>query len=81
MRKKDTAPSKNEIKRKPFPNSKKVYVAGKIHPQINVAMREIIDMVLVVDCKSGLRSAQAIGLLMENNFPISVLNLKGVCFQ
>ena len=41
MKKKDTAPSKNGITRKPFPNSKKVYVAGKIHPQIKVAMREI----------------------------------------
>ena len=42
MKKKDTAPSKDGITRKPFPNSKKVYVAGKIHPQINVAMREIL---------------------------------------
>jgi phosphomethylpyrimidine synthase len=42
MKKKDTAPSKNVITRKPFPNSKKVYVAGKIHPQISVAMREIL---------------------------------------
>jgi phosphomethylpyrimidine synthase len=42
MKKKDTAPSKNGITRKPFPNSRKVYVAGKIHPQISVAMREIL---------------------------------------
>jgi phosphomethylpyrimidine synthase len=42
MKKKDTAPRKNGITRKPFPNSKKVYVAGKIHPQISVAMREIL---------------------------------------
>ncbi|CAM1372759.1 Thiamine biosynthesis protein ThiC [Tenacibaculum litopenaei] len=40
MKKKDTAP-KNGITRKPFPNSKKIYVNGTIHPQIQVAMREI----------------------------------------
>ncbi len=40
MKKQDTAP-KESITRNPFPNSKKVYVPGKIHPQISVAMREI----------------------------------------
>jgi phosphomethylpyrimidine synthase len=42
MKKKDTAPRKEGITRKPFPNSKKIYVPGKIHPQISVAMREIL---------------------------------------
>ncbi len=41
MKKKDTAPQGNVISTKPFPNSKKIYVSGNIHPQINVAMREI----------------------------------------
>ncbi|MGO2101441.1 MAG: phosphomethylpyrimidine synthase ThiC [Psychroflexus halocasei] len=41
MKNKDTAPKKGTITRKPFPNSKKVYVSGKIHPHIQVAMREI----------------------------------------
>ncbi len=41
MKKKDTAPQGNLISTKPFPNSKKIYVSGIIHPQINVAMREI----------------------------------------
>jgi len=41
MKKKDTAPKQDGVTRKPFPNSKKIYVQGKIHPQINVAMREI----------------------------------------
>ena len=41
MKKKDTAPKQNGVTRKPFPNSKKVYVQGKLHPQIKVAMREI----------------------------------------
>ena len=41
MRKKDTAPSKEGITRKPFPNSKKIYVPGTMYPDIKVAMREI----------------------------------------
>ncbi|MCR8667264.1 phosphomethylpyrimidine synthase ThiC [Aestuariibaculum sp. M13] len=41
MKNKDTAPKEGHITRHPFPNSKKIYVSGKIHPQIKVAMREI----------------------------------------
>ncbi|CAM4371488.1 phosphomethylpyrimidine synthase ThiC [Zobellia nedashkovskayae] len=41
MKSKDTAPKQNHITRQPFPNSKKIYVSGKIYPEINVAMREI----------------------------------------
>ncbi|WP_027138046.1 phosphomethylpyrimidine synthase ThiC [Gaetbulibacter saemankumensis] len=41
MKNKDTAPKESQITRHPFPNSKKIYVPGKIHPQIKVAMREI----------------------------------------
>ena len=41
MKTKDTAPKQDGITRNPFPNSKKIYVEGKIHPQIKVAMREI----------------------------------------
>ncbi len=41
MKKKDTAPTQNGITRNPFPNSTKIYVPGKIHPDIKVAMREI----------------------------------------
>lgn len=41
MKKKDTAPKEGKITRNPFPNSNKIYVPGKIHPQIKVAMREI----------------------------------------
>lgn len=41
MKKKDTAPKKSGITRHPFPNSKKIYVQGKVYPEINVAMREI----------------------------------------
>ncbi|WP_417800005.1 phosphomethylpyrimidine synthase ThiC [Tenacibaculum sp.] len=41
MKKKDTAPKHDGVTRQPFPNSKKIYVQGNIHPQIKVAMREI----------------------------------------
>ena len=41
MKNKDTAPKQNGITRQPFPKSTKIYVQGKIHPQIKVAMREI----------------------------------------
>ncbi|WP_369048890.1 phosphomethylpyrimidine synthase ThiC [Tenacibaculum sp. UWU-22] len=41
MKKKDTAPKQDGVTRQPFPNSKKIYVQGKIHPKIKVAMREI----------------------------------------
>ncbi len=41
MKKKDTAPQGDMITKKPFPNSKKVYVSGTIYPQIKVGMREI----------------------------------------
>lgn len=41
MKKKDTAPTGAGITRQPFPNSKKIYVQGELHPQIKVAMREI----------------------------------------
>ncbi|MFS4455963.1 phosphomethylpyrimidine synthase ThiC [Maribacter sp. 2304DJ31-5] len=41
MKQKDTAPKQGKITRNPFPNSKKIYVNGEIHPNIRVAMREI----------------------------------------
>ncbi|MFD2563258.1 phosphomethylpyrimidine synthase ThiC [Aquimarina rubra] len=41
MKKKDTAPQEGKITTTPFPNSKKIYVNGNIHPKIKVAMREI----------------------------------------
>ncbi|GAA4116101.1 phosphomethylpyrimidine synthase ThiC [Aquimarina addita] len=41
MKKKDSAPQEHVISTTPFPNSRKIYVKGSIHPQINVAMREI----------------------------------------
>jgi phosphomethylpyrimidine synthase len=40
MQKTDSMPSQKAISTNPFPNSKKIYVKGKLHP-IEVAMREI----------------------------------------
>ncbi|UNY99920.1 phosphomethylpyrimidine synthase ThiC [Zhouia spongiae] len=39
--KKDKTPGQQAITRAPFPNSRKVYVNGSLHPQIKVPMREI----------------------------------------
>lgn len=41
MKNKDTAPKQGTISRQAFPNSNKIYVAGKLYPEIKVAMREI----------------------------------------
>lgn len=41
MKKTDKAPGQEAISCKPFPASKKIFVAGKLHP-IKVAMREIM---------------------------------------
>ncbi len=41
MKKKDTASKQDGITRQPFPNSNKIYVSGKIYPELKVAMREI----------------------------------------
>ena len=39
-RKKEKIPAQTAITRDPFPNSKKIFVEGKIH-DIKVAMREV----------------------------------------
>ncbi|MDT0690277.1 phosphomethylpyrimidine synthase ThiC [Salegentibacter sp. F188] len=39
--KKDQTPKQQTISRAPFPNSEKIYVSGKIHPDIKVPMRKI----------------------------------------
>ncbi len=41
MKTKDTAPKKTEVTKNPFPSSTKIYVSGQIHPEIEVAMRQI----------------------------------------
>jgi phosphomethylpyrimidine synthase len=42
MKKKDQAPQKTLVERQPLTGSRKIYVQGKLHPEIRVAMREII---------------------------------------
>ncbi|SHM71519.1 phosphomethylpyrimidine synthase ThiC [Polaribacter sp. KT 15] len=66
MKKKDTAPSKG-ITRNPFPNSKKVYVKGKLYPKIKVAMREI-ELSDTVDSMTKKRTA---------NEPVTVYDTSG----
>lgn len=67
MKNKDTAPQQENISKQPFPNSKKIYVKGKIHPQINVAMREIS----LNDTKNSLT-----GELTQNE-PVTVYDTSG----
>lgn len=67
MKKKDTAPKQNGVTRQPFPNSKKIYVKGKIHPQIQVAMREI-ELSDTVDSMTKKRTA---------NEPVTVYDTSG----
>jgi phosphomethylpyrimidine synthase len=40
MKKQETLPTENSVTTTPFPNSRKIYVPGKLHP-VRVAMREI----------------------------------------
>ncbi|NMM47726.1 phosphomethylpyrimidine synthase ThiC [Marinigracilibium pacificum] len=67
MKKKDTAPKQGTITRHPFPNSKKIYVKGKIHPQIKVAMREIT----LSDTKNSMTGE------LTPNEPITVYDTSG----
>lgn len=67
MKQKDTAPKKDAITRTPFPNSKKVYVSGKIHPEIKVAMREI-ELTPTRDTQTG---------ELIDNEPVTVYDTSG----
>ncbi|MEP3838216.1 MAG: phosphomethylpyrimidine synthase ThiC [Algibacter sp.] len=67
MKKKDTAPQQNGVTRNPFPNSKKIYVSGTLHPQIKVAMREIY----LSDTKDSMT-----GKLTQNE-PVTVYDTSG----
>ncbi len=54
-----------QITRSPFPNSKKIYVEGKIHP-INVAMREI-----------HLSPTKLTNGTLEENLPVTIYDTSG----
>lgn len=64
---KDKLPQQEGITRTPFPSSKKIYVPGRIHPQIKVAMREI---------SLSPTKIQATGELEENP-PVTVYDTSG----
>ena len=66
MRKQDKTPNQEVLSREPFPNSKKVYVEGKLHP-IKVAMREIT----LTDTNHS-----QLGKI-EKNLPITVYDTSG----
>ncbi|TXD52612.1 MULTISPECIES: molybdopterin-synthase adenylyltransferase MoeB [unclassified Polaribacter] len=60
------------------------HIGGQHIPlaEVSLRIREVyINKVLVVYCKSGARSTQAIDILIQNNFAARLLNLKGGCFQ
>ncbi|GAC1372794.1 MAG: phosphomethylpyrimidine synthase ThiC [Hymenobacter sp.] len=42
MKKKDQTPQQTLVERQPLTGSRKIYVPGKLHPNIRVAMREIV---------------------------------------
>lgn len=67
MKSKDTTPKQGSITRQPFPNSKKIYVSGKIHPNIKVGMREIY----LSDTKDSLTGK------MTTNEPVTVYDTSG----
>jgi phosphomethylpyrimidine synthase len=67
MKNKDTAPKEGKITRHPFPNSKKIYVSGKVHPNIKVAMREIS----LSDTKHSMTGK------MTPNAPVTVYDTSG----
>ncbi|NRA11949.1 MAG: phosphomethylpyrimidine synthase ThiC, partial [Crocinitomicaceae bacterium] len=67
MKNKDTAPKEGAITRNPFPNSQKIYVSGTIHPEIKVAMREI----LLSDTKDSMTGK------MTPNEPVTVYDTSG----
>ncbi|SFC86729.1 phosphomethylpyrimidine synthase ThiC [Algibacter pectinivorans] len=67
MKKKDTAPQQNGVTRNPFPNSQKIYVSGKLYPEIKVAMREIY----LSDTKDSIT-----GKLTQNQ-PVTVYDTSG----
>lgn len=67
--KKETLPTEQSISRTPFSGSKKIYVAGKLHP-IQVAMREIE----LTDSKAMFSEGE---FKKETNAPVTVYDTSG----
>jgi len=68
--KKEALPTETTITREPFTGSEKVYVPGKIHPNIRVAMREI----RLTDSKSMFTEGE---FKKETNAPVTVYDTSG----
>jgi phosphomethylpyrimidine synthase len=71
--KKDAAPSQAGITRNPFPSSKKIYVNGKIHPEIRVAMRSI-ELDDTIDSLTGKKRANESVTVYDTSGPYTDTN-------
>ena len=60
------------VTRDPFPNSKKVYRGGELHPSVRVAMREISLSPTKVHVATGSQSAES-----RPNAPVTVYDTSG----
>ena len=69
MKKKDQAPQQTLLERQPLTGSRKIYVSGKLHPGIRVAMREIV----LADTERKFD----FGFPSEQNLPVTVYDTSG----
>ncbi|MDO7850196.1 phosphomethylpyrimidine synthase ThiC [Hymenobacter convexus] len=69
MKKKDQAPQQTLVERQPLTGSRKIYVPGKLHPEIRVAMREIA----LADTERKFD----FGFPSEQNAPVTVYDTSG----
>ncbi|MDQ2770662.1 MAG: phosphomethylpyrimidine synthase ThiC [Bacteroidota bacterium] len=69
MKKKDQAPQQTLVERQPLTGSRKIYVQGKLHPEIRVAMREIV----LADTERKFD----FGFPSEQNAPVTVYDTSG----
>ncbi|HET9502124.1 MAG TPA: phosphomethylpyrimidine synthase ThiC [Hymenobacter sp.] len=69
MKKRDQAPQQTLVERQPLTGSRKIYVPGKLHPHIRVAMREIA----LADTERKFD----FGFPSEQNAPVTVYDTSG----
>ena len=69
MKKKDKAPQQTLVERQPLTGSRKIYVSGKLHPGIRVAMREIVQ--------ADTERKFDFGFPSEQNPPVTVYDTSG----
>lgn len=73
MKKEDSAPKEGQITRKPFPNSKKIYVKGELFPEIAVAMREI-ELTPTTHSMTGIKVPNPSVTVYDTSGPYTDLN-------